>query len=59
MALRGTSVRSFRDGSLDRSFKVDSFSYFSFQPVRVISRNTTTGVTKAVLRVILDANPKE
>ena len=29
----GKSVRSWCDGSLDRSFMVDSLSYFSFQPV--------------------------
>ena len=31
--LRGKSVRSWCDGSLDRSFVVVSLSYFSFQPV--------------------------
>ena len=29
----GTSVRSWCDGSSDRSFMVEPFSYFSFQPV--------------------------
>ena len=31
--LRGKSVRLWCDGSSDRSFVVDSISYFSFQPV--------------------------
>ena len=31
--LRGKSVRSWYDGSSDRSFMVDPYSYFSFQPV--------------------------
>ena len=31
--LRGKSVRSWCDGSSDRSFMVDQVSYFSFQPV--------------------------
>ena len=31
MQLSGKSVRSWRDGSSDRSFMVDPFSYFSFQ----------------------------
>ena len=30
---RDKSVRSWRDGSLDRSFMVDSSRYFLFQPV--------------------------
>ena len=33
MKLRGKSVRSWCDGSSDRSFTVDPLSYFSFQPV--------------------------
>ena len=33
MKLRGKSVRSWCDGSSDRSFKVNPLSYFSFQPV--------------------------
>ena len=33
MSLRGKSVRSWYDGSSDRSFMVNSLSYFSFQPV--------------------------
>ena len=33
MYLRGKSVRSWCDGSSDRSFMVDPLSYFSFQPV--------------------------
>ena len=34
MQLRGERVRSWRDGSSDRSFMVvDPLSYFSFQPV--------------------------
>ena len=33
MKLRGKSVRSWFDGSSDRSFIVDPLSYFSFQPV--------------------------
>ena len=33
MQLRGKSVRSWCDGSSDRSFMVDPLSYFSFQPV--------------------------
>ena len=33
MWLRGKSVRSWCDGSSDRSFMVDPLSYFSFQPV--------------------------
>ena len=33
MYLRGKSVRLWCDGSSDRSFMVDSFSYFLFQPV--------------------------
>ena len=33
MQLRGNSVRSWCDGSSDRSFMVDPLSYFSFQPV--------------------------
>ena len=33
MLLRGKSVRSWCDGSSDRSFIVDPLSYFSFQPV--------------------------
>ena len=33
MQLHGKSVRSWCDGSLDRSFMVDPLSYFSFQPV--------------------------
>ena len=33
MWLRGKSIRSWRDGSSDRSFMVDPLSYFSFQPV--------------------------
>ena len=31
--LRGKSVRSWRNGSYDRSFVVDPLGYFSFQPV--------------------------
>ena len=31
--MRGKSVRSWCDGSSDRSFIVDPLSYFSFQPV--------------------------
>ena len=33
MYLRDKSVRSWCDGSSDRSFMVDPLSYFSFQPV--------------------------
>ena len=33
MQFRGKSVRSWCDGSSDRSFMVDPLSYFSFQPV--------------------------
>ena len=33
MYLRGKNVRSWCDGSSDRSFVVDPLSYFSFQPV--------------------------
>ena len=33
MQLRVKSVRSWCDGSLDRSFMVDPLSHFSFQPV--------------------------
>ena len=33
MQLRGKSVRSWCDGSSDRSVMVDPFGYFSFQPV--------------------------
>ena len=33
MLLRGKRVRSWCDGSSDRSFMVDPLSYFSFQPV--------------------------
>ena len=33
MKLRGKSIRSWCDGSSDRSFMVDPLSYFSFQPV--------------------------
>ena len=33
MLIRGKSVRSWCDGSLDRSFMVDPLSYFSFLPV--------------------------
>ena len=33
MQLRGKSVRSWCDGSSDRSFMVDPLSYFLFQPV--------------------------
>ena len=33
MQLRGKSVRSWCDGSSDRSFMVDPLSYISFQPV--------------------------
>ena len=33
MLLRGKSIRSWCDGSSDRSFMVDPLSYFSFQPV--------------------------
>ena len=33
MKLRGKSVRSWFDGSSDRSFIVDPLTYFSFQPV--------------------------
>ena len=33
MWLRGKSVRSSSDGSLDRSFMANPLSYFSFQPV--------------------------
>ena len=33
MSLYGKSVRSWCDGSLDRSLMVDPLSYFSFQPV--------------------------
>ena len=33
MQLHGKSVRSWCDGSSDRSFLVDPLSYFSFQPV--------------------------
>ena len=33
MYLRGKSIRSWCDGSSDRSFMVDPLSYFSFQPV--------------------------
>ena len=41
MQLRGKSVRSWCDGSSDRSFMVDSLSYFS------------TGVTNAIVYAIL------
>ena len=33
MYLRGKSVRSWCDGSSDRSFMVNPLSYFTFQPV--------------------------
>ena len=33
ITLRGKSVRSWCDGSSDRSFMLDPLSYFSFQPV--------------------------
>ena len=33
IGLRGKSVRSWCDGSSDRSFMVDTLSYLSFQPV--------------------------
>ena len=33
MYLRGKIVRSWRDGSSDRTFTIDSLSYFSFQPL--------------------------
>ena len=33
MWLCGKSIRSWSDGSLDRSFMVDPLSYFLFQPV--------------------------
>ena len=33
MLFRGQSVRSWCDGSSDRSFMVDPLNYFSFQPV--------------------------
>ena len=33
MLPRGKSIRSWSDGSSDRSFMVDPLSYFSFQPV--------------------------
>ena len=43
MQFRGKSVRSWFDGSSNRSFMVDPLSYVSFQP----------GVTKAVVYIIL------
>ena len=33
MQLRGKSIRSWCDGSSDRSFMVDPLGYFSFHPV--------------------------
>ena len=47
MQLRSKSIRSWCDGSSDRSFMVDPYSCFSFQPVLHDS------VTKAVVYVIL------
>ena len=38
------SVRSWCDGSLDRSFMVDPLKYFSFQPVHHDWRNKGCGI---------------
>ena len=48
MQFRGKSLRSWYDGSSDRSFMVDPLSYFSRS-----NQSSTTGVTKAVVCVIL------
>ena len=47
MELRGKSIRSWCNGSSDRSFMVDPLGYFSFQPVPM------TCVPKAVVCAIL------
>ena len=48
MQLRGKSIRSWCDGSSDRSFMVDPLSYFSFQPVLHDGCNKGCGMCNAV-----------
>ena len=50
--LRGKSVRSWCDGSLDRSFMVDPLSYFSFQPVLHNWCNKGHGICYPVCRMM-------
>ena len=52
MLLRGKSVRSWCDGSLDRSVMVDQLSYNS-APANRSGQCSTAGVTKAEVCVIL------
>ena len=50
--LRGKSVRSWCDGSSDRSFKVDPLSYFSFQPVLHVWCNKGRGMCYPVCGMV-------
>ena len=59
VALRGKSVRSWCDGSSDRSFMVDPLSYFSFQPVLHDWCNKGCSVRDGAYKRTLDANRKE
>ena len=64
MYLHGKSVRSWCDGSSDRSFMVDPLSYFSFQPVVPDYCNKGRGMCYAICgadayKRTLAANRKE
>ena len=52
MYLRGKSVRSWCDGSSDRSFVVDPLIYFSFQPVLHDSCNKGRGMAYPVYGIM-------
>ena len=60
MLLRDKSVRSWCDGSSDRSFMVDPLSYFSFQLVLHDWCNKDRGMCYPVTyKITLAANRKE
>ena len=52
MLLRGKSVRSWCDGSSDRSFMEDPSRYFSFQPVLHDWCNKGRGMCYPVCRIV-------
>ena len=72
MQLRGKSVRSWCDGSSDRSFMVDPLNYFSFHPVLhdwcnkgrgmcypvcvILNIGLHTGLTEPDSTVVMSAN---
>ena len=59
MVYRGKSIRSWCDGSSDRSFMVDPSSYWTHQAISHSSQCSTTGLTKAVVCAILSVHIKE